>query len=110
LGLPNNEGISETDVKLLPQFWGKSYGSEIKRGLVNYLFTHTNCKGIKATPNKLNIASQKMQESVGAKRVGESIFSFPPEMKDYTSDVPHYIYIVYREDWEKGTGAEHTGI
>jgi [ribosomal protein S5]-alanine N-acetyltransferase len=101
LGQPDKNGISETDVKLLPEFWGKGYGKEIKKGLIDYLFTHTKCTGIKATPNKLNIASQKMQESVGAKKMGEELFKFPEHMKDYTVDVSCYIYIVYREDWEK---------
>lgn len=101
LGLPDQEGVSETDVKLLPEFWGNGYGTEIKRGLVDYLFRHTDCKAVRATPNKMNIASQKMQEAVGGKRVGDGVFRFPEEMHEYTCDVPHYVYIVFREDWEK---------
>ena len=42
-----------------------------------------------------------MQEAVGGKRVGEEVFRFPEEMRAYTCDVPHYIYMVFREDWEK---------
>ncbi|MFC1848851.1 GNAT family N-acetyltransferase [candidate division CSSED10-310 bacterium] len=100
LGLPDNDGISETDVKLRPRFWGKRYGTEVKQSLVDYLFTHTRCIGIKATPNKLNRASQKMQEAVGARKVGEEQFTFPEHMRHYTNPVSSYIYIVYREDWE----------
>lgn len=101
LGLPDDQGISETDVKLLPEYWANGYGTEIKRGLVDYLFRNTECKAVKATPNKNNIASQKMQEAVGGKQVAEGIFRFPEEMRDYTCDVPHYVYMVLREDWEK---------
>ena len=101
LGSPKEEGISETDVKLLPRYWGKGYGKELKAALVDWLFTNTDCKGVKATPNKLNIASQKMQESVGAKMVGETCFQFPESMRDYTQEVHSLIYIVYKEDWEK---------
>jgi RimJ/RimL family protein N-acetyltransferase len=101
LGLPDAEGISETDVKLFPEYWGNGYGTEIKRGLVDYLFRHTDCKAVKATPNKNNIASQKMQTDVGGKRVGDGVFRFPEEMRDYTCVVPHYVYMVFREDWEK---------
>jgi len=101
LGLPDDGGISETDVKLFPEYWGNGYGTEIKRVLVDYLFTHTDCKAVKATPNKNNIASQKMQTAVGGKRVGDGVFRFPEEMRDYTCDVPHYVYMVFREDWEK---------
>jgi RimJ/RimL family protein N-acetyltransferase len=101
LGTPDERDVSETDVKLLPEYWGKGFGTEIKRGLVNYLFENTDCKSIKATPNKNNIASQKMQEAVGGRRVGEGVFEFPEEMKDYTIDVPYYLYVVYKEDWVK---------
>lgn len=100
--LPDEQGISETDVKLFPQYWGNKYGIEIKQGLVDHLFTHTDCMAVKATPNKNNIASQKMQESVRGKRVGEGVFKFPEKMQDYTVDVPYYEYRVMREDWEKG--------
>ena len=101
LGRPNDDGISETDVKLLPEFWNQGYGTEIKRGLVDYPFTHTACRAVKATPNKINIASQRMQEKVGGKRVGEHTYRFPEEMRAYTVDVESYIYKVFREDWER---------
>ena len=101
LGLPGEDGISETDVKLLPEYWGNGYGKEIKRWLVDYLFTHTDCKGVMGSPNKLNIASQKMQEYVGAKKVGESLYEAPEDPKRPRTNVHAYIYIVYRDDWEK---------
>jgi RimJ/RimL family protein N-acetyltransferase len=101
LGLPDKNGISETDVKLRPQFWGNRFGTEIKRALVNYLFEHTDCRIVQATPHKENIASQKMQEAVGGKRVGESVFRFPESQKSWTCDVPHYVYHVFREDWQR---------
>jgi len=101
LGLPDADGISETDVKLLPQFWGRGFGTELKRGLVDYLFRHTGCRIVQGTPNKKNLASQKMQEAVGGKIVGEKLYRFPEKMRDYTCDVPHYIYHVSRADWER---------
>ncbi|MCP4582899.1 MAG: GNAT family N-acetyltransferase [candidate division Zixibacteria bacterium] len=99
LGYPDSDGISETDVKLLPQYWNNGYGKEVKKGLVDYLFENTNCIAVKATPNKTNIASQKMQAAVGGKKVAEAVYKFPSEMRKFTIDVPHYIYMVYREDW-----------
>jgi ribosomal-protein-alanine N-acetyltransferase len=101
LGWPDEEGIAETDVKLLPAFWGHKYGVEIKRGLVGYLFSHTNCDSVQATPNVGNIASIKMQEAVGAVRVDEDVYHFPESMRDFTTPVHHYVYRVYRVDWEK---------
>jgi RimJ/RimL family protein N-acetyltransferase len=97
---PDEKGISSTDVKLLPDHWGNAYGVEVKRGLLDYLFTHTDCVAVKADPNKNNIASQKMQEAVGGKRVGEEVHRFPEHMRDYTCDVHSYIYMVSRGTWE----------
>ncbi len=110
LGRPDRDGVSETDVKLFPEFWGQGYGTEIKRGLVAYLFGNTDCKCIQATPNRANIASQKMQEAVGARRIGEGVFHFPANMTEYTVDVPYYRYRVYREDWEKHIAIRDSGV
>ena len=98
---PKEDGIAETDVKLLPQFWGNKYGVEVKQGLVDYLFTHSDCNVVQASPNVNNIASIKMQEAVGGNCVGEKVHEFPEHMRDYTQDVRAYIYHVRREDWEK---------
>lgn len=99
LYLPNDEGISETDVKLLPQFWGHKYGVEVKQGLIDYLFTHTDCDAVQGTPNVANIASIKMQEAVSAVRVAERVHEFPEERRDDTCPVHHYVYRVFRSDW-----------
>lgn len=101
LGTPDAQGISETDVKLLPEFWGQGYGTEIKRGLLDYLFTHTECQVVQATPNVENRASIRMQEAVGGERVGERVYEFPPEKRDFTCPVHCYIYHVHKATWEK---------
>jgi len=98
---PDEEGIAGTDIKLLPAFWGHKYGLEVKRGLVSYLFAHTDCTAVQATPNVDNVASIRMQEAVGGVRVGEQVYEFPESMRDYTTPVHHYIYRVYRKDWEQ---------
>jgi len=99
LGFPDEDGIAETDVKLMPAHWGNRFGVEIKRALVDYLFTHTSCEQVQATPNVNNQASIKMQEAVGGRRTGEGVHCFPESMKDYTTDVPYLVYTVFREDW-----------
>jgi len=98
---PDEAGIAETDVKLLPEFWGHKYGVEIKRGLLAHLFRHTDCSAVRATPNIGNVASIKMQEAVGAVRIGDGVAEFPPSMQAYTVPVPHYVYSVSRETWER---------
>ena len=99
--LPDETDVAETDVKLLPIFWGQKYGVEVKQGLLDYLFTHTQCTAVAATPNVNNSASIKMQEAVGGVRISEEISEFPEEMKAYTRPVHHYLYHVYRDDWKK---------
>jgi RimJ/RimL family protein N-acetyltransferase len=101
LGNPDEEGVAHTDVKLLPAFWGKGFGVEIKQGLVDYLFTHTSCNSIEASPNRSNIASQKMQEKVGAKHIREGTYHFPEHMRSFTKPVELFIYRLDRSEWEK---------
>lgn len=101
LAAPDEEGIANPDVKLLPEFWGHGYGAEIWRGLLAYQFSHTGCTAVQATPNVENIASIRMQEANGAVRIGEGVFHFPEGLQEDTVPVRHYIYRVYREDWER---------
>jgi RimJ/RimL family protein N-acetyltransferase len=102
---PDRDGIAATDIKLLPEFWGNKYGVELKRALLDYLFTHTDCREVEATPNVGNFASIKMQEAVGGVCVGESTYEFPESERSYTTPVHHYIYRVSRESWKK----QHSG-
>ncbi len=101
--LPNEEGIAETDVKLLPAFWGNRFGIEVKRGLIAHIFSRTEAGAVEATPNVGNVASIRMQEAVGGVRVGEATFDFPESMRAWTTSVHHYVYRVYRKDWEQRT-------
>lgn len=101
LGFTNEKGTSSTDVKLLPEFWGKSYGKEIKYALCDYLFQNTDCQIVEATPNKLNIASQKMQDYCGGKRVGEGIFPEPKISKVKRTAVHFYCYHINKSDFQR---------
>ncbi len=103
---PNDEGIAITDVKLLPEFWGNKYGVEIKRGLVDYLFTHTDCAAVEGSPNVKNVASIKMQEAVGGVRIREHVYNFPESMRDFTTPVHSIIYHVKRKAWQQRKNAE----
>ena len=96
---PNEEGVANTDVKLLPEFWGNKYGVEIKKGLLSHLFANTNCIAVEAGPNVANAASIKMQEAVGGKRIKEGVHEFPEAMRDYTAPVHYHLYRVERQNW-----------
>lgn len=99
--LPGPDGVSETDVKLHPDFWGNRYGVEVKCALLDHLFTHTDCRVVQASPNVKNAASIKMQEAVGGMRIGEKIYEFPEAMRETTTPVHAAIYHVSREVWEQ---------
>jgi RimJ/RimL family protein N-acetyltransferase len=106
LSRPDEEGIAEPDIKLLPAFWGHRYGAEAWSALVAYEFSHTKCVAVQGSPNVHNIASIKMQEAAGGVRVGEGVYEFPEAMRDFTRPVHHYIYRVNREDWEEETDTQ----
>jgi len=108
LSRPDDAGVAEPDVKLLPAFWGHKYGAEVWRALVDYQFTNTDCEIVQGTPNVENVASIRMQESAGAVRVGEGVFEFPESQRDYAAPVHHYVYQVYRADWERWTTDERS--
>ena len=98
---PDGKRVAKTDVKLLPGAWGHRYGTEVKAGLVQYLFEHTDCRAVEGTPNRENIASIRMQEAAGGVRVGDGVFEFPEELRDWTCPVPHFVYHVRRADWRR---------
>ena len=97
---PGGNGHAFTDVKLMPAFWGHKYGVEIKRGLVQYLFDHTECTAVQASPSSQNIASIKMQEAVGGVRAGKGQ-TLVQQADGTTTMVEYTIYRVYRRIWEK---------
>ena len=99
LSPPDEKGIANPDLKLLPEFWGHKYGVEAWRALVDYQFTHTDCDVVQGTPNVENIASIKMLEAAGAVRIGEDVYQFPESMRDFTTPVHCYIYRVHRSGW-----------
>lgn len=102
LGFPDENGVSSTDVKLFPEYWSQGYGTEIKQGLVDYLFTHLpQCRAVKADPAKNNIGSQKMQEHVGAVRIKRGRHYPIPQAEQYIPDDNHYLYMLFRKTWQQ---------
>jgi RimJ/RimL family protein N-acetyltransferase len=99
LAQPDEDGISEPDIKLLPEHWGRGYGSEIWRALVAYQFNHTDCEAVQTTPNVNNPAAIQLYESAGAGRVDERVYHFPEAMQAFTTPVHSYVYRLYRADW-----------
>jgi len=99
LGAPDAEGVSEPDIKLSPAFWGRGYGSELWAALIERLFLFSTCRAVRGTPNVANVASIRMQEKAGMRRVGQGVCEFPDSMKPFTAPVPHYVYETTRDVW-----------
>lgn len=108
LGLPNSIGISITDVKLLPEYWNKGYGKEIKNALCGYLFSQTACTTVEASPNLNNIGSIKMQEACAGTMVRQEVYHFPSHMSSYTQDVDSLIFHIHKSDWLARFGNDDT--
>jgi RimJ/RimL family protein N-acetyltransferase len=99
LGEPDREGASEPDIKLHPAFWGRGYGRELWAAIIDELFVRSSCTVVRGTPNVANLASIRMQESAGMRRMGEGLSEFPASMSAFTEPVPHYIYEITRTNW-----------
>jgi RimJ/RimL family protein N-acetyltransferase len=98
LGAPDSRGACEPDIKLAPPFWGRGYGRELWAALVDQLFLGSSCTIVRGTPNIANLASIRMQESAGMRRVGEGVSEFPASMQAFTTPVPHFAYEITREE------------
>lgn len=101
LGAPDADGVSEPDIKLHPSSWGRGHGRELWAGLVDQAFLRTTCILVRGTPNVANIASIRMQESAGMRRIREGVAGFPASMQGFTTPVPHYVCEITRDEWAR---------
>lgn len=101
LGAPDSCGVCEPDIKLAPPFWNRGYGRELWAALVDQLFRRSSCAIVRGTPNTANVASIRIQASAGMRRVGRGVSEFPASMQAFTAPVPHFVYEITREEWDR---------
>ncbi len=101
LGEPGADGVGEPDIKLHPAFWRHGYGRELWGALIGELFRRSTCSAVRGTPNTANVASIRMQESAGMRRMGEGVSEFPASMKADTEPVPYAVYEITRSEWKR---------
>ncbi len=106
LGTPDADGICEPDIKLDPTHWGRRYGTELWRALIDYAFRHSEARIVQGTPNRENVASVRMQMGAGMIKVGEGVFTEHLGSHPVTVPVPYVRLQITREDWALGTVAE----
>ena len=73
---PTEDDFYELGYWLGVEYWGQGYATESVRGLLNYAKSNMPCEKFKANVYKENVASAKVLEKNGFKRVGdEEVFS-----------------------------------
>ena len=101
LARPDADGVSEPDIKLLPEFWRQTYGREAWKGLIDHTFANADCLVVQGTPNAANTASIRMMESCGMVRSARGRIEPAESMAAFAEAVEHYVYRMTREDWQK---------
>ncbi|MDR2760531.1 MAG: GNAT family N-acetyltransferase, partial [Rickettsiales bacterium] len=71
----NKDNFDEIDYKFFPQFWGKGYGFELVSALIKYVReTIETSAGIETSPNVDNIASIRISEKCGLKKIRDVVY------------------------------------
>ena len=60
--LKNDNNEDEIAYRIIERYWGKGYGKEIAKGLIDYSFENLNCEKITADVNIENLKSVKILE------------------------------------------------
>jgi len=99
LGIPDDEGICEPDIKLHPDAWGQGYGTELWNALIDYAFEHSEARIVQGTPNRHNTASVRMQMGAGMRTVDEGVFDGHLEKLPGAVPVPYLKLQITRQEW-----------
>ena len=92
--------LEETDAelgyRLRTAYWGRGYATELSRFLVRRAFTELAVPRVVAGTLTTNVASWRVMEKVGMRRVGE----YPTPV----GDVPHIKYALTAEEYRARVG------
>lgn len=69
---------TEPDLKLLPQYWGQGFATEVVQLVTRFLFTMTPATVIQFTPNVNNAAAIRVYEKCGFQQTGTKFTWTPP--------------------------------
>ena len=102
--LKTDPGNAEIGYMLLPQYWGKGYGTSIAQQLIRMGFVKLGLKKVTACCNANNLASEAIMKKCGMRR--EAIFKAVRYKGGEWQDELRYV-IAY-EDWSrKPYGSKH---
>jgi RimJ/RimL family protein N-acetyltransferase len=88
-------------VTLVPKARGQGHGTQVQRGLVHYLFAHTQATRIEAEADVTNVAEQRALEKAGFTREGilRSVVFRAGQWRDAV------LYSILRDDVASGTAS-----
>ncbi|MCK0114877.1 GNAT family N-acetyltransferase [Gelidibacter sp. F63206] len=90
LFLTNDENDKELGYRFRSNYWGKGYGTEIAKGMIDHYFNSLNVDRVAADVNTKNIGSAKILEK------------FMKPMKEFFNQERHCRvrrYIIEKSDW-----------
>lgn len=79
--------------RLLPEYWGNGYASEMARACLGYARRSLRLREVYSFTSLANAASQRVMQKIGMRRVGE--FDHPLVEADH----PLRRHVLYRTDW-----------
>lgn len=101
IAAPDEQGVSEPDVKLLPDYWGRGLGMEIVKLLIDETFRlYTGCQAVQFTPNIENASATRLIYKLGCEVVGEGYS--PPETSSLRgfNGVSYLVMQICKGVWE----------
>jgi len=99
LGVPDDDGVCEPDIKLHPGVWGRGYGTELWNALIDHAFEHSDARVVQGTPNRDNAASVRMQRRAGMRKVADGVFDAHLGKAPGTVPVPYVKLQITRQEW-----------
>ncbi len=92
-----NSGIFEIGYIIKPDYWGKGYGTEMGKALIEYLFQNYNIHKIVASCNANNHSSEDIMKKIGMQLEGV-LRKVRYKNGNWVDEIN---YGLLREEWEK---------
>lgn len=93
------QGIGRIGYTILPDFWGRGYGTAGVTQVLELIFTHSNMERIEAVCSIRNPASRRVLEKVG--------FSYEGIRRGYLKirgrRIDHFSFSILKSDWNKSS-------
>lgn len=67
----NGRKSASLDIKIVKPFWGRGYGTEILKALIDYIFQNTSLEVLFVDPNIENAGAIRLYEKLGFEKIGE---------------------------------------